>query len=784
MQDPAARQPDPLIAFRREVRAFLDANLPSDMARRGRFAVHASREDYLGWARILAGKGWSVPGWPKAHGGPGWSARERQVFEEEALLAGAPPLHIQTVDLAGPLIARFGSEEQKDRHLAAIREGRRLWAQGFSEPGSGSDLASLRTSAVRDGDAYVINGQKIWTSEAYMADDIFCLVRTDFEVKPQRGLSILLFPLDLPGITIRPIDQIDGGHSLCEVFFDNVRVPADCLLGREGEGWTYAKALLAGERTKTAEVPRNKRELARLKQILSEMPARSGTLNDDQATRRRLARLEADLIALEAGVEDQLDREEDQSLPLPSVLKLQGTQLMQAILEFARESLGPYGALAYDIEAAGRGVAQPGPASAPGIAAEFLFRRAATIYGGTSQIQRNILATALEDLDPQAARRLPDDESRMLSDALDRFTARRYRFEDRKRYAGESADTRGAWEEVGAQGWVGADMPQTSGGFGMHAAQGAIVLEAAGRALMLEPILPVRAAAWTIIEADPDAGARLVQPALSGQSVLALAHEEPGSGAAAGSVATRARKSGNEYVLSGGKAMVLAAPQADVTVVSARTAGGTSDRQGVSLFAVPADAPGLRITPGRTLDGRWVGEVDLHEVTVREDALVGREGDGLNALQRGLDLALVDLCADTVGAMDGALWITRDYLRTREQFGQSLFEFQALRHKLADMFVELCRARMLLGRAVMALGLPADPERERVLAAARARIADSAFELAAGAVQLHGGIALTEEYMIGHYFKRICVNNSLLVGPAQQLDRLADRVAEHAGAGT
>jgi alkylation response protein AidB-like acyl-CoA dehydrogenase len=237
-------------AFRAEVRGFMEANIPPDMAERNKRGYHPTREDVVAWTKILLAKpGWTVPSWPVEYGGPGWSVRQRHIFEEEGLKAGAPELSPQGTTLVGPVIYTFGSQAQKDRFLPGIRTGDELWAQGFSEPNSGSDLASLRTRAIRDGDHYVVNGQKIWTSEAHSADWVFMLVRTNAEGKPQAGISFLLIKLDTPGITVRPIISIEEAHCLNEVFFEDVRVPVENLVGEENKGWTYAKMLLGEERS-------------------------------------------------------------------------------------------------------------------------------------------------------------------------------------------------------------------------------------------------------------------------------------------------------------------------------------------------------------------------------------------------------------------------------------------------------------------------------------------------------------------------------------------------------
>ena len=350
------------------------------------------------------------------------------------MMAGAPVVNIQGVSLVGPLIYTFGNLAQQQRYLPDIREGRSFWSQGFSEPSSGSTSPRCAPAPCATASSWVINGQKIWTSQAMLADMIFCLVRTDPAAKPQRGISFLLVPLDTPGIIVRPIETIDEAESLCEIFFDNVRVPADALVGKVGRGWDYAKFLLSNERVATAEVPRNKRNLAVLKELARAEPDAAGRLIDNADFRRRIAELEIDLLALQAGVERALDGDED--LLLPSVLKLSGSRLMQSILQLQVETLGSYGAV-YNMQAGAGAVGPPPSASAVApphaldVTAEFLFRRAATIYGGSDEIQKNIIATNL--LRTQNRSRSPlNEEQRLLRDSAAGFLGRAYSFEARK----------------------------------------------------------------------------------------------------------------------------------------------------------------------------------------------------------------------------------------------------------------------------------------------------------------------------------------------------------------
>jgi len=387
------QQDDATRRFREEVRAFIAENLPADIARRVLRGYHQHQEDMRAWTAILNRKGWSAPNWPAEYGGPGWSPLQRLIFEEECFLAGAPSLSTLGVSLVGPVIYTFGSEAQKKRFLPGILSGEEFWGQGFSEPNAGSDLANLRTRAVRDGDHYVINGHKLWSSEAHWAQQIFLLARTNPNVKPQAGISFFLLPADAPGLTIRPIIDIGLGHSLNEMFFDDVRVPLDSLVGEEDKGWSYAGFLLAEERAFSAEVPRNRKNLTRLKKIAALERDHGRPLIEDESFALRLAQLELDLDTLEYLTLGALYAQQNGSHggPSPNVLKIRGTELIQRIGELTMEALGDRAAAVYP---------EPGPGEetladldhAYGVSAEVFYRRAVTIYGGSNEIQRNIIA--------------------------------------------------------------------------------------------------------------------------------------------------------------------------------------------------------------------------------------------------------------------------------------------------------------------------------------------------------------------------------------------------------
>jgi alkylation response protein AidB-like acyl-CoA dehydrogenase len=384
--------------FRLEVRGFIKDNLPTAVAARMKRVGTSSTPDLDGmnWLRTLSKRGWAVPYWPVEYGGTGWSAMQLFVFEQECHDADAPVPPWTGCRMCGPVIYTFASEEQKRRFLPPIRNGEYLWAQGFSEPNAGSDLASLRTQAVRSGDHYIVNGQKIWTSGAYHARWGFFLVRTNTEVKPQAGISFLLIDLSSPGITIRRIPQINGDAHVCEVFLSDVRVPVSNLVGEEGQGWHYAKFLLEHERTASSFIYANKRELAKAREI-AELERQDGRpMIDDPAVRIRFAALSAELLALEWSVLRILANEKFTTnlTAVASCLKVRGSNLQQQITEFQTDILGRKGLRRFETTAILEGPPSDAswPEYVPGKTAAFLMARAATIYGGSQQIQKNIIA--------------------------------------------------------------------------------------------------------------------------------------------------------------------------------------------------------------------------------------------------------------------------------------------------------------------------------------------------------------------------------------------------------
>ena len=378
-------------AFRQEIRVWVRTHLPPDIAQKVHHAQRLSRDDMQRWAKILGQKGWLGYGWPQAFGGPGWNAVQKHLFEEECALAGAPRIVPFGPVMVAPVIMAFGNAEQQRRFLPGIASGEVWWSQGYSEPGAGSDLASLKTRAERRGDHYLVNGQKTWTTLGQYGDWIFCLVRTSTEGKPQTGISFLLIDMQSPGITVRPIQLLDGEHEVNEVWFDNVEVPADNLIGEENKGWTYAKHLLSHERTNIADVNRAKRELERLKRI-----AKAEGVWNDMRFRDEIAKLEVDIVALEMLVLRVLSAEKSgkQSLDIAGLLKIRGSEIQQRYTELMMLAAGPF-ALPFifeAMEAGWQGHFPGGVATNAPLAANYFNMRKTTIYGGSNEVQRNIVS--------------------------------------------------------------------------------------------------------------------------------------------------------------------------------------------------------------------------------------------------------------------------------------------------------------------------------------------------------------------------------------------------------
>ncbi|CAB3923266.1 Putative acyl-CoA dehydrogenase FadE17 [Achromobacter anxifer] len=379
--------------FREEVRAFATDKLPQDIRDKVLRHQRLERDDYVRWHNILADQGWGAPNWPVEHGGTGWNALQRLIFEVECFKAGAPRLLPFGLSMIGPVLMKYGSAEQQARLLPRIIRVEDWWCQGYSEPGSGSDLASLSTRAVCDGGEYVVNGQKTWTTLAQYADWMFCLVRTDPEARAQRGISMLLLDMRSPGVTVRPIRTLDGGHDVNEVWLENVRVPVANLVGVENQGWTYAKYLLGHERTGIAGLGHCHRELGVLKRMAAQASARGKPLLADSRYRDRISRIEVDIMALEMLLLRVASSNDGTPGPEASVLKIRGSEIQQDLAMLQMEVAGP-DAWPYDPDwlQAGNDCHGPGPELAAAAGAGYADMRKTSIYGGTTEVQKGIIA--------------------------------------------------------------------------------------------------------------------------------------------------------------------------------------------------------------------------------------------------------------------------------------------------------------------------------------------------------------------------------------------------------
>ena len=389
------------LAFRAEVREFVAKNLPAGMRERVLGFRRVPREDYVTWQRILYAKGWAAPGWPVQHGGTGWNSRQRSIFDEECYVGGAPRQLPFGLSMLGPVLMKFGTPGQLARYLPRILDLQDWWCQGYSEPGAGSDLASLKTRAERRGDVYVVNGQKTWTTLAHYANMFFCLVRTNAEGKPQQGISFLLIDMKTPGLEVRPIRTLDQGADVNEVFLDNVEVPVENLVGEEHRGWAIAKYLLGHERTNIAGIGMCKRLLSRLKDLAARETKRGKPLLDDPRFREKVARLEIQVLSHEWSLMRVISLEQagrDVSTEA-SMLKIRGSEIQMALGALLMECAGP-NAVQYSPEwlEAGHGGEMPGGAQLAGLAAQYFDLRKVAIYGGTNEVQRNIIARSVVGL--------------------------------------------------------------------------------------------------------------------------------------------------------------------------------------------------------------------------------------------------------------------------------------------------------------------------------------------------------------------------------------------------
>ena len=385
-------------AFQLEVREFLQANYPADIQQKVAKGIALKKDDYVRWQKVLADKGWIAPGWPKEFGGPGWTPVEKYIFEEECGAANC----LRTVSfglvMLAPVLMQFGTDEQRKKYLSDIYNSDTWWCQGYSEPNAGSDLASLQTKAVKDGDHYIVNGSKTWTTHGHYADMMFTLVRTSQEDKKQKGISFLLIDMKAAGVTVDPIITVDGMHVVNQIFLEDVKVPVENLVGIEGDGWTIAKYLLQHERTYIAQVPRSKKQIDRLKTLAKKEMYNGKPLIEDSQFSAKIAQVEVELMALEMTnlrVLSKLSAGDSPGVE-SSLLKIKGTEVQQSITALLMEAVGYFG-FPYIKETMLEGWQDEaiGPEEASVLAPHYFDWRKSSIYGGSNEIQKNIMAKAV-----------------------------------------------------------------------------------------------------------------------------------------------------------------------------------------------------------------------------------------------------------------------------------------------------------------------------------------------------------------------------------------------------
>jgi acyl-CoA dehydrogenase len=761
------------LAFRDEVRAFLAAELTDEIRLGGHrtSGIFADYEVGIPWQRILAKRGWAAPHWPVEWGGCAWTPRQHDIFASEMAAADAPKVSPLGLVMAAPVLVAFGTQAQKERWLPDLRNGVSYWCQGYSEPGSGSDLASLQCRARREGNEWVINGSKIWTTHAHRATHMFCLVRTDSSGKPQQGISFLMFELNNPGIQIRPITSISGDHEFNQVFFDEARVPADALIGEENQGWTIAKFLLEHERGGSS-APFLRGRLARLKESLNEAFASSGQPDPEhEDIALTLANAQCRIDALHAWEQQVLTArigggKQPCWLPAaPSMGKVLATELKQHLTELGLSIAGPYGATSLTVEEASAH-ALPVPEESVFATRAYLNDRAASIYGGTNEVQRNLIARHLlgaEVVEPV----VPTDETQaMLLASLQGWLQDKLHFDQRAQMIATPEAIAPLWQGLSRElGLLGAALPEHLGGMGGGLPEQMLICQALGAALVAEPYSSSAVLGATLLQAlnDPAADA-LLQGLAEGQVRLAVAALEPAGRTDLSRVQTRLHNSNGQWHISGRKALVRGAPGATHWLVSARDEAGQ-----LRICLIDPAASGVQRRDVRLIDGAWAAELAFDQTPVQ--AVLG-QGDALPALSQAWDTATLAAGAEAVGVMQALMRDTLNYTSQRKQFGQPLAAFQALQHRMADMYMALVQAAAAVGACADVLGDSPERRAERV-SSAHVTVLRAARLVGQGAVQLHGGMGMTDELAVGHGFKRLTVIEQQFGGVAQHLRRVA-----------
>lgn len=750
--------------FRQEVRQFLATAVPPDIQATVRSHALVTREQASRWQKILHAKGWGAPSWPVQYGGTGWSLHEQAVFKEELAAAAVPHVENLGIDTIGPTLMRFGTPAQCQRFLPPMLSFEDYWAQGYSEPDAGSDLASLKTTATLDGDAWVVNGSKIWQSHGHWANWAIVLVKTDPKAgKKQDGISVLLVDLRSPGVTVRPIRYIHGAPFHVQIFFDDVRVPAAQLVGAVHQGWHIAKGLLVIERLFVARVAECKAGLAELQaEMARRLAGPSAHAGPECALlRSRLAALCIRGEALEAAWAPAIAEAEAGGSPslAASLLKLDGIELLQDIHLLAMDLRGSL-SLRFD-PAALDGVPATTPEQCDGNAALGFWRyRGSSLAGGSTEVQLGIVAKAV--LSAQTALHHPpapaaSPELAMMLDALHHWLGKRYGFDQRQQTMHATDIDAALLAELAHFGVLAMGLPERLGGMERPASESIRVQAALAEALMNEPVL------W--------------QTVLPQQLLLGLA-PSPAHDALLRQLATGALRlsvllpdaamlsvqavAGDAWALTGHVPLVMGTARGAGALVCAR------EQPSGALCIFHLSAPELAacvVEPFHLHDGRPAFAMRCDGLVLHRRQLLAQGDAAQRALRMAHSFAVLALCAESVAASRHALRQTVDYLGTRTQFSRPLSEFQVLQHRVADLYRKWSRAQHYLDSVLARLdssgldGLQADAHKLKYLSGVMGR------QLALDVLQLHGAIGFQDETPISHYAKRI-FNNDMLLGNA------------------
>ncbi|TDM06954.1 MAG: acyl-CoA dehydrogenase [Ideonella sp. MAG2] len=757
-----------LDAFRAEVRGFLQTAVPEDIAAAVRAHCLVTREQAMRWQKILHARGWVAPGWPKEHGGTGWSLAQQAIFREEITQIDAPVYENLGIDTIGPTLMRHGSAEQQQRFLGRMLSFDDFWAQGYSEPEAGSDLASLRTTARREGDHYVVSGTKIWQSYGHWANWVLVLARTDPDApRKQDGISVLLIDLSTQGVEVRPIRFMHGGVFHVQMFFDEVRVPVENLVGTESAGWSVAKGLLVTERLFVARVAECRAALNETPHLAQGRGPNGASLLAQDAYARRYAELDIRVRAMEAAWWPTVRAVEAGHEPAleASLLKLQGNEVLQDLHQLHQDFLGADG-LVFDANAlSGTPSATPlVPGHAGNLTLHMWRYRGITLGGGTSEVQRGIVAKAIfggqTTLDQPLAADMSEDQV-MLDEGMRRLLAETYSFDQRSAMLGRTTRVDEAfWSGFGALGVQGLVLPESDGGFGGTLADLLPVMAAMGESLVLEPVLWASVLPQQVLrQATAFRGRQEALAALQQGAFVAVAHTERAE-------PVTATPDGDGWVLRGRNVLVLGADVASRVMVRARLDKGVAGG-GFALFDCAANAPGLTVENRRLHDGRGAADLIWQGVRVSAADRVAEGEEAANIWNEALAFATVALCAESVGSMRRALALTVEYMRTRKQFGKSLADYQALQHRVVEHYRGWVHAQSLLREAAAAWSNTSTPvlsatERACRVSAAKWMAGKAGRSLALDCLQLHGAVGLQDETAISHHARRLVANDVLL----------------------